>query len=190
MSLANPSTSWPPSRPSLKRLHTRRPRSSTQLLCGKNHWTVLHYAVAAGDVRVVNQLINSGVCLSDLNAPDVKGFTPLFWAVKKGQQNVAAVLIASGANPNVSDYTGKTVLMEAIERRDIDMVQFLISHGAMINAKNSSGETALHIAAGAGCERLCMLLVNNGAFLEAADACGDTPLHFAVRSGCAKTTQS
>lgn len=68
-------------------------------------WTLLHRAVEAGRIPIINWLLNKGL---DINARDETGNTPLHIAVQLNHRNAASLLLQRKAIPNVEDYTGWT----------------------------------------------------------------------------------
>jgi hypothetical protein len=79
---------------------------------------------------------------------DTSGFfTPLGVAAIKGDLVAARVLIALGADVNVSPEKSKlTPLMQAVSKNNKNMVQFLLEKGANTTLKNRAGKTAKDLA--------------------------------------------
>jgi hypothetical protein len=75
--------------------------------------TPLHWAARAGDDHVVEKLL----LRADLDARNVDGETPLHWALRAGRRarNVVAVLLESGARPNVQSKSFKRPIDVAVE---------------------------------------------------------------------------
>jgi len=103
----------------------------------------LHDAAMAGDVEQVQLLISSG---ADVNARDMTGYTPLFYAVQSGQKKAAELLIGGGANVNARDGNGNTPLHYAAVRGHYDMCEVLVSNGADVGSRNLTGRTAVAMA--------------------------------------------
>jgi ankyrin repeat protein len=57
----------------------------------------IHEAAVAGDVELVEMLIENG---ADVDDRDVHGYTPLLLAIQAGHTDIAKVLIAGGADVN------------------------------------------------------------------------------------------
>ena len=57
----------------------------------------IHEAAVAGDVELVEILIENG---ADVDDRDVHGYTPLLLAIQAGHTDIAKVLIAGGADVN------------------------------------------------------------------------------------------
>ena len=63
-----------------------------------------------------------------------------------GHVQLAAMLIARGADINLQDKRGDTALMLAATRGDTSMVAYLLENGARTDLQNSDGGTALEMA--------------------------------------------
>jgi ankyrin repeat protein len=63
-----------------------------------------------------------------VNLVGVKGFTALSIAVLKARQPVVGLLLASGADPNLTDVHGWTPLQRAVDTQRPDLVRQLLAH--------------------------------------------------------------
>jgi ankyrin repeat protein len=121
----------------------------------------LNGAAFHGHWRLSQFLIERG---ADANHPlSDTGETPLHAATKSNSlahHNVAKVLIASGANPNMTTKPS-------------------VETGAFMRDCRTRGETPLHRAAAFASEETIQLLLDAGAVIEARDMHGDTPLSWA-----------
>ncbi|MYA98687.1 hypothetical protein F4X90_03250 [Candidatus Poribacteria bacterium] len=85
--------------------------------------TALHCAAKAGFLKVINLLSEKG---ATIDAPDNKGETPLFEAIrstiKNGEKQRAAIeaLLVKGADPNLKNRKGQTPLQVAQQMRRTD----------------------------------------------------------------------
>jgi len=102
-------------------------------------------------------------------------------AVRRGDVQEVARLLAAGANPNVKDLDGRTPLHIAAEQSRADLVELLLRHGADPNARDADGETPLHKAVSVSDVALVELLLRHGADPNARCKEGRTPLHRAGR---------
>ena len=102
-------------------------------------------------------------------------------AVRRGDVQEVARLLAAGADPNVRDPDGDAPLHIAAEQCRADLAELLLKHGADPNAKNVRGETPLHRAVWERCGAVVELLLRHGADPNARDADGETSLHKAVQ---------
>jgi len=124
----------------------------------------LHNAVSSGNPDVVKIVLEKDC---DVNVPDRYGRTPLFYAPGR---EIAGLLIASGASPDIRDSEGLTPLHFA---RDADTAAILINRGIDVNAVSIEGLTPLHCACSA---ETAVHLIQRGASIEARDRYGCTPL--------------
>jgi ankyrin repeat protein len=102
-------------------------------------------AAKSGNLFVVKVLLGTDKLL--VKARDKDGSTPLHCATWKGHQDVAACLIAAGADVNAhneNDHWGTTPLHAAAHANQAGIAQLLINHGAEVNAKDMHGMTPLH----------------------------------------------
>lgn len=88
----------------------------------------IHRSVDRGNAADVQDLINSG---ADVNALNCFG-TPLAYAAKNGNLEIAEILLNAAADPNlVSDPFEKTPVWLAINNRKEEMESFLKSQGGL-----------------------------------------------------------
>lgn len=146
-----------------------------RLLAASGANVSIHVAAFIGDRDKVKRFIEVG---ASLDKEDDYGFTPLRWAVVGGHRNIAALLLARGADVNACPPW--TPLHFAVDEGHPDIVELLISKGASVNVLNGKGFAPLHIAAEAGDEKSVKLLISQGADIDIQDAYGRTPLHCAA----------
>ena len=95
------------------------------------------------------------------------------------QEEVAKLLIASGAELNVADRHGNTPLNEVAHSGHKALAQLLINAGADLNAPDKDIRGPLHTASmwgEPGHREVAKLLIESGADLNAPDRNGKTPL--------------
>ncbi len=124
------------------------------------------------------------------------GATPLLRAAKAGDVPAIKLLLAHGANVELSNIYGMTPLMAAAglgsneidtrgrfktQAQAIESIDLLVKAGADVNAREPrGGQTALHAAALWGWNDVIKDLVAHNADLRAQDAKGKTPLDAAM----------
>lgn len=176
-----------------------------------NGMTGLMVAARRGDLLFVKAFIDAGARVNIKS--DWLGSTALLWAVAENHIDVAKVLLASGADPNIGDDHGKaaivhaedirtvklllnngakvnkrdsvdaTPLMQAARKNNIPKVKLLMARGADVNAHSQSFGNALHWAAEAGHTEMVKLLIAHGADVNATNTTKTTPLMKATEKG-------
>jgi ankyrin repeat protein len=93
----------------------------------------LNFAVEQGEVQEVKKLLQVNPNL--VNAPDKYGETPLYNAThgRKNGLQVAAVLLAAGADVNAKEKNGFTPLYWAAWEGDPEMVKLLLAGGSCVD---------------------------------------------------------
>lgn len=110
------------------------------------------------------------------------GSTPLTDACSKGNYEIVKLLLAAGAEPNLS--VNSTPLSESAAFPDI--LQLMLDRGAKVDGRNgpgshfSAGGQAMHYAAGCGYDQSVQILLKNGADPKALNALNQTPLDIAM----------
>lgn len=77
---------------------------------------------------------------ADVSATDIKGQTALHVQVEMDHVDIAELLMAHGASPNVPDYKGRTPLFYA---KSAKTAEALVKNNADINAKDQDGNSVL-----------------------------------------------
>jgi ankyrin len=106
------------------------------LACDYNGCNALHYAVRAGEKRVLAELIkcrevrrNPGA----VDVPDDEGETPLHLAIKLGRTELVHELVNANADVNAPDKYGRPPLERALSANRDDIVEILLEHDANEN---------------------------------------------------------
>ncbi|MBL8893941.1 MAG: ankyrin repeat domain-containing protein, partial [Rhizobiales bacterium] len=118
----------------------------------------IHDYAKRGDVAGIAAALDAG---SDVNAYDGVG-TPLTYAVRKGHFAAAELLIARGADVNISTmYYGEAIMLATRQSR-VDLVELLLEHGAIPDS-TLDGQPVLNLAVTNGCFGCVKALVEAGA---------------------------
>jgi ankyrin len=162
--------------------------------------TALHVAVFAANATCFDLLLPLVADVDERTAEGadpatgkaaVAGRTALQIACSRGQEHMAAAMLARGASRTSADARGCTPLHAAALAGQLACLQLLLGPlgeggGVMIsaddvNAPAEHGMTALHFAASAGATVCCAALIAAGARRDAAAAGCKTPLDEARR---------
>ena len=123
----------------------------------------IHQAVKDGNIEVIKQRLAAG---TDVDEKDVD-LTPLHFAAVHGRKEIAALLIAEGADVNTKDRWGKTPLHFAASKGQKEVATLLIAESADVNAKttiqNGYGATPIEWAIEEGHTETVDLLRKHGA---------------------------
>jgi ankyrin repeat protein len=122
--------------------HTSAPKFSG--LFGKSDNEKLLEAAKIGDaIRVDRLLRRRGV---KINTTDNEGATPLHWAARNNNVDVALSLIDKGADINAKCHQGYTPLHGAVVYGHRNLIHTLVERGADVNASGNYGITPIHAA--------------------------------------------
>ena len=172
------------------------PGTATVSIAQLNDWlahgadvnTELNNAVLANDQVRVRYLLEKRH--ASLAALDLQGETPLHHALQLRSTDMAAFLIAHGADVNQRDRDGWTPLMTAAYADDAANVKLLAAHGGDPNAVSAQNFTPLGIATQYGKNKAALALVEAGA--DPGRPIGDagyTPLMLATANHAAEVAQ-
>ncbi|KZE83627.1 hypothetical protein AV926_04395 [Myroides marinus] len=118
---------------------------------------VLFDAIKKNDLTAVKQLVERGV---NLEIQNVKGETPLMYAVYLKYNSIAKALIEAGANVNAQDKILNSPFLYAGAEGNLEIVQLALKHGADFTVFNRYNGSALIPAAEKGHIDVVKLLVN------------------------------
>lgn len=149
----------------------------------RQRWSTFSYLQSRGDQALFLAWVYSGV--TDINAKDHHGRTPLGWAVKSKHEAIIEQLLAEGADIELTDQFGQTPLQLAIESKHEAIIQKLLAKGANFEVKDQFGSTPLQSAIERRCEAIVQQLLAKGADIEVKNryGYGQTPLLSATKSG-------
>ena len=151
---------------------------SVSVLAGASDAPVAEAAMS-GDRTTVRTLLKEG---ADVNAAMGDGMTALHWAAKKGDVELAQMLLYAGANVKaMTRLGGFTPIIMASETGNAQMIDMLIKAGADAKVATTNGTTPLMLAAVAGRADAVKLLLDAGVDANATEnARGETALMFAA----------
>ena len=140
-------------------------------------------AAMRGDTEGVRALIEGG---ADVDAALGDGMTALHWAAERGDANLAALLLAAGAEAESTTRLGAyRPLHLAARGGHAPVLGALLEAGADAGAATATGGvTPLHLASASGSAASVALLVAHGADVDRREtAWGQTALMFAAAEG-------
>ncbi|KAJ8668004.1 hypothetical protein QAD02_009667 [Eretmocerus hayati] len=168
---------------------------SLDILFDKELLTPLHYAVRAGNAKLVKELIKVG---ADVNAICMMQRTSLHLALSsldkkdRASHQIIEELLKAGASLTERDGIGKTPLIDAIKFGDPNLLKQLIAAGADATVITNYKMSALHHAiwhdnleiVNKHTPKMIDILLKAGAAVNSQDERnGRTPLHCAVYIG-------
>lgn len=122
-------------------------------------------------------------------AGGAEGASQVLQAVKTGNRQAVAALVASRADVNVADVDGTTPLHYAARANEPELVALLLRGGANPKAANRYGATALYLAALNGNAAMVSRLLDAGAHANTSLPEGETTLMTAARTGDVDTVR-
>lgn len=138
-------------------------------------------AVLDGDLKKAQKLIAGG---ANANQTDEHGFSALWRAAYRGDEEMTQFLLNSGAEVNArSNRLGSTPLQQAAQRGDRATVRVLLAAGARLEDADGSGWTPLFAAALSGNLEVLEELLAAGANVNARSSSGWTALKEAEMRG-------
>ncbi|HEX5703776.1 MAG TPA: ankyrin repeat domain-containing protein [Pyrinomonadaceae bacterium] len=179
--------------------------------------SALAYAIANGNLTMVNILISAGASPNsanqegetplmhlrnaapvefvqkliemgcDVKARDNSGRSVLMKLVRSSNLAVVKELIAAGAKADDRDNHGITVLMNAAENQDADVLRYFVKRGVPLDRANDEGASALLIAAREGRGENLRLLIDAGAAVDLGQSDLNSALVLTARHGDART---
>lgn len=97
---------------------------------------------------------------TDINRPDIDGWTSLMWAAKTGRDDIIEVLLSKNADLDHSDVVGNTALHVTAKYGNGKVIQLLLDQGARV-LTNKQGMTCSHVAMESQNEDVIMAIVKH-----------------------------
>ncbi|KAJ7313532.1 hypothetical protein JRQ81_004989 [Phrynocephalus forsythii] len=152
--------------------------------------TPLHFAVADGNVAVVDLLTSYEGC--NVTSYDNLFRTPLHWAALLGHAQIVNLLLERNKGGTIpSDSQGATPLHYAAQSNFADTVEAFLKHPSVKDDSDLEGRTSFMWAAGKGSNDVIRTMLNLKVDIDInmADKYGGTALHAAALSGHVSTVQ-
>ncbi|KAE8406840.1 ankyrin repeat-containing domain protein [Aspergillus pseudonomiae] len=119
---------------------------------------------------------------ANVDQEDKYGRTTLWYAIERGQREIANILIENGARPCLKDGSGVSAFVSAQKHEHTDVWKGLTYYGD-IEATYSVNNTTLRRAVDKDDKYAVNILLHCGANPNAKDRKGKTPLHLVVEGG-------
>ncbi|XP_011931208.1 PREDICTED: inversin isoform X5 [Cercocebus atys] len=152
--------------------------------------TPLHFAVADGNVTVVDVLTSYESC--NITSYDNLFRTPLHWAALLGHAQIVHLLLERNKSGTIpSDSQGATPLHYAAQSNFAETVKVFLKHPSVKDDSDLEGRTSFMWAAGKGSDDVLrtMLSLKSDIDINMADKYGGTALHAAALSGHVSTVK-
>ncbi|XP_030407447.1 inversin isoform X2 [Gopherus evgoodei] len=166
--------------------------------------TPLHFAVADGNVAVVDVLTSYEGC--NVTSYDNLFRTPLHWAALLGHAQIVHLLLERNKFGTIpSDSQGATPLHYAAQSNFAETVEVFLKHPSVKDDSDLEGRTSFMWAAGKGSDDVIRTMLNlklnidinmadkyagtGGARVDLVDQDGHSPLHWAALGGNADVCQ-
>ena len=140
--------------------------------------TPLMTCARTGNVDAVESLLARGARVN--HRETMRGQTALMWAVSEKHSDVAAALIAAGADVRARSHGEFTPLLFAAQQGDVASARLLLDAGVDVNEAGGDGSEALLVATESRHPGVVRFLLEAGADVDAIGA-GRTALHAAVQ---------
>jgi ankyrin repeat protein len=108
-------------------------------------FTALHFAAFFGKPGAAHLLVSRGADVDAVGTGWMTG-TALHSAAAGRHQDVVALLLEAGANPDLRQSHGWTALHSAAHNGDADTVELLLARGARRDVRNDGGVTPAELA--------------------------------------------
>ncbi len=143
------------------------------LLAGNAFAAKIHKAVKKGDLAAVKKLLDKDASLVNLQSK-LTGRAPLGMACRKGEKEIAELLIEKGADLNAKDKLGTCPMDGAAIAGEVALIELLLAKGAELSPY------AINAAAQGGSKETCAFLLEKGSDVNSKDAFGATPIFIAI----------
>ena len=142
----------------------------------------LHVSAREG-YFVVMEIFMNYKHLIDIDSTNIRGNTPLFYAILRNDLAMVKLLLDNGANKDGPYYSNEAPLHTASKQGNLEIVRELINRKSDVNKLDDNHDTPLHIASKRGNLEIVKLLIDNEADLNVKNLIGGTPFQDACYFG-------
>jgi ankyrin repeat protein/L-ascorbate metabolism protein UlaG (beta-lactamase superfamily) len=135
-------------------------------------------AIEQGDAATVKKCLQAEPQL--LNQKNADAETPLNFAAKKGQAEIARVLLDMGADPLLGDRENSMPVHLAAIGGSTETIDVFLNQGIAIDSRDNNGMTPLHFALLMRQPAMAQYLIAKGADVNAQNNTGFSPLQYAA----------
>lgn len=121
----------------------------------------IYLAAGYGHERFLSTLILHGADINQAE-PELRGMTPLHWAVMLGRVNIIKTLINMNADVNAKAFKNVTPIHVAAVFGDVDAFAAVLAAGADLNARDDDGSTPFALAVLFGHYKIVRLILQSG----------------------------
>jgi ankyrin repeat protein len=146
-------------------------------------------ACAKGNAQAVRTLLEAGPHLFQVNQVLKDDSTLLHETVRRGDDDVARVLLDYGASLEARNGRHETPLHTAAKHNRSGLVRLLLQRNAQIDAREIQGQTPLHFAVHYDSPDAMAILIQHGADQNALDDKGRSCFYHAVQFASEATLQ-
>lgn len=150
----------------------------------ENDNTLLHLAVAKGDLNKIDKLIKRHPYL--LETKNKFGSTPLHYATWFGKSAIVQYLMELGADVKTKDIYDQTLMHAAAWNDDLNLVSYFFEKGLSLEEKDQNGNTPLLSAAKNNHLTIVKFLILKGADIAVHDNEGNNIFMIAAKNGYLK----
>ena len=136
----------------------------------------LHIACQNEDTELVKKLLTD-IKLTELNKK-LDQETPLHIICKRGNLEIAKLLIEAGADKEIKNVGRQSPLSIAVSNKNIDIAKYLLEVGADIHSKGPNNLQPIHFACSKGNKEIIELLLSKGIDINIVDSLKSSLLDF------------
>ena len=121
-------------------------RGASVSLQDSDGWNALHFAAREGSLEVAKYLLEHAAGL-DIHTRDAEDKSALYHAVRMGREDVTALLLEKGLDPNLPDSRKVHPIHWAVRERNFAIAKLLVDNGCDVNRTDNDGWSAIHFLA-------------------------------------------